>query len=201
MKHSHIQVCRQKGLITNMNRKQHSSSHILSWKLKNLERKENFKHQPRTISSLASYMCKTQIQYILCSFIYKITTYLPTYLHTYHWALQPWMSLGLLYNQSPLFTIPHLLFQSFHLHFLQVTLNVVWPFNPRSSFPSFGISCIFPGSSVSSKYYLKIHFLPHRKHCMSSTDTNWLILCRKIIIFYFENDRKHVSTLYRQTQS
>jgi hypothetical protein len=33
-----------------------------------------------------------------------------------HLALQPWVSLGPLYNQSPLFSIPHLLFPSFHLH-------------------------------------------------------------------------------------
>jgi hypothetical protein len=43
--------------------------------------------------------------------------YLPT---TYH-SLQPWVSLGLLYNQSPLLSIPHLLFPSFHFHLLQVT--------------------------------------------------------------------------------
>jgi hypothetical protein len=40
-------------------------------------------------------------------------------------ALQPWVSLGLLYNQSLLLSIPHLLFPSFHLHLLQVTLNIV----------------------------------------------------------------------------
>jgi hypothetical protein len=49
----------------------------------------------------------------------------PTYLPSFHLALQPWVSLGLLYKQSPLFSIPHLLFPSFHLHLPQVTLNIV----------------------------------------------------------------------------
>jgi hypothetical protein len=42
-----------------------------------------------------------------------------------HSALQPWVSLGLLYDQSPLLSIPHLLFPSFHLHLFQITLNIV----------------------------------------------------------------------------
>jgi hypothetical protein len=44
---------------------------------------------------------------------------------SFHSVLQPWLSLGLLYNQSPLLSIPHFLFPAFHLHLLQVTLNIV----------------------------------------------------------------------------
>jgi hypothetical protein len=40
------------------------------------------------------------------------------FLPTYHSALQPWVSLGLRYNQSPLPSIPH-------LHLLEITLNIV----------------------------------------------------------------------------
>jgi hypothetical protein len=62
-------------------------------------------------------------KWICCCHIppWNLTCYLPTN----HSALQPWVSLGLIYNQSPLFSIPHLLFPSFHLHLLQVTLNIV----------------------------------------------------------------------------
>jgi hypothetical protein len=42
-----------------------------------------------------------------------------------HLVLQPWVSLGLLDNQSPLFSIPDHLFLSFHLHPFQIILNLL----------------------------------------------------------------------------
>jgi hypothetical protein len=39
----------------------------------------------------------------------------------------------------------------------------------------------------SSELYLNMQFLPHRKHCISVTKTNWLMLCKEIIAVYFEN--------------
>jgi hypothetical protein len=51
-----------------------------------------------------------------------------------HSALQPWVSLGLLYNQSPLLSIPYILFPFFHLHLLQITLIVV-PYPLLGPFP------------------------------------------------------------------
>jgi hypothetical protein len=63
---------------------------------------------------------KLGLQY---SLTYKgLTTHIK---HSFPSALQPWVSLGLLYSQSPLFSIPHLLFLAFHLHLLQATLNIV----------------------------------------------------------------------------
>jgi hypothetical protein len=41
--------------------------------------------------------------------------YVCSFLPACNSALQPWVSLGLLYNRSPLLSIPHLLFPSFHL--------------------------------------------------------------------------------------
>jgi hypothetical protein len=64
------------------------------------------------------------------------------------------VSLGLLYNQSPLLSIPHLLFPSFRLYRLQVSFNIV----QRPSFPSFGVQSSF--LTLSSA----LHYLPVFRH-------------------------------------
>jgi len=51
-------------------------------------------------------------------------------------ALQPWVSLGLLNNQSPLLSVFHLLYPLLYLHYFQVCYNVIHPSQTRSSSPS-----------------------------------------------------------------
>ena len=50
-------------------------------------------------------------------------------------ALQPWVSLGLLNNQSPLLCV-HLLHLLFYLHYFQVCYDVIHPSQTGSSFSS-----------------------------------------------------------------
>ena len=51
-------------------------------------------------------------------------------------ALQPWVSLGLLDNQSPLLSILRLLCPLSYLHYPQICYNIIHPSRTRSSFPS-----------------------------------------------------------------
>lgn len=45
------------------------------------------------------------------------------------------------------------------------------------------------------KKYLKIQFLPQRKH-ISITNTNWLMLFREVIAVYSDNHTKPTNKLY-----
>jgi hypothetical protein len=51
--------------------------------------------------------------------------------------------------------------------------------------------------SILSKWYLKMQYIPHRKHRASITKTNWFVL-RKIIAVPSDNHRKSTNTLRDQ---
>jgi hypothetical protein len=52
--------------------------------------------------------------------------------------------------------------------------------------------------SVPHKLYILIQFVPHRKHIVSATKINRLMLFREIIAVYCENHTEHMNTLCGQ---
>ena len=67
-------------------------------------------------------------------------------------VLQPWVSLGLLNNQSPYLAVFHLLHQLLYLHDFKVCYHIAHPSQTRSSFSS---------SYKQSSFH---HFSWHRSH-------------------------------------
>jgi hypothetical protein len=49
--------------------------------------------------------------------------------------------------------------------------------------------------------YIRIQFVPHRKHCVSVTETNRLMLFRETVAVYCENHAEHKYTLWGRIQS
>ena len=68
--------------------------------------------------------------------MHGVSKYPKVYIPSILLALQPWVSLGLLDNQSPLLPILHLLCPLSHLHYPQICHNIIHPSQTRSSFPS-----------------------------------------------------------------
>jgi hypothetical protein len=54
---------------------------------------------------------------------------------------------------------------------------------------------------ASSKQYIKIHFVPHRKHYVSATKPNRLMLFRETVAVYCENHTEDTDTLCGQVKA
>ena len=74
---------------------------------------------------------------------------LPSFLPSFLSALQPWVSLGLLNNQSPFLSIFHPLHPLLYLHHFQVCYHIIHPSQKRSSFPS-SYKVFLPSSFLAS---------------------------------------------------
>jgi hypothetical protein len=46
--------------------------------------------------------------------------------------------------------------------------------------------------------YIRIQYVPHRKHYASATETNWLMLFGETIAVHCENHMEHINTLCGQ---
>ena len=68
----------------------------------------------------------------VCSALLHPFLVIPSFLS----ALQPWVSLGLLNNQSPLLSVFRRLYPLLYLHYFQVCYNLIHPSQTRSSSPS-----------------------------------------------------------------
>jgi hypothetical protein len=55
-----------------------------------------------------------------------------------------------------------------------------------------------PLKTVSCIKYIQIQFVPHRKHYVSATKPNRLMLFRETVALYCENHMEHTNTLCGQ---
>jgi hypothetical protein len=52
---------------------------------------------------------------------------------------------------------------------------------------------------IPSKQYIQIQFLPHEKlHYVSIKKSSWVVLLRKIIVFYYDNHTKPMNIVCRK---
>ena len=82
----------------------------------------------------------------LAEYLWKLDElFLPSFLS----ALQPWVRLGLLNNQSPFLSIFHLLHPLLYLHYFHIRYHIIHPSQTRSSF-STSYKVFFPSSFLAS---------------------------------------------------
>jgi hypothetical protein len=56
-------------------------------------------------------------------------------------------------------------------------------------------------TQIPSKEHVKVEFLPHKElNSVPTTKTSWIMLLRKIIVFYSENHRKLINIVCKKMQ-
>ena len=87
-------------------------------------------------------------------------------------ALQPWVSLGLLNNQSPLLSIFRLLHPLLYLHYFQVCYNIIHPSQAKSSFSSSYERSSFHHLSLHCSHFHSV-YMPQPSQARSSFSSSY----------------------------